>query len=268
MMLSRSFTHRAWAPLVIALAIPLTLQAQERVLGTWNGRVDKEMQLTIRGNSFSSNTISGQQLNGRFRLASPLPQQDGQLRVAVSRGRGDVSVIQQPSSANGYTAIVRMFDRDPGADSYRVTVYWTPSYTGRGNRDMNGRRDRDRDDRDDMGNRQGMGRGMGRGNARGGMNGSTMLRWSGDVDSDVEIRWGPNGVTQRNLRGNSLRNVRSSQSGGGILQGGTVAVSQRSGRGTIQVVQQPSAANGWTAVLRVRDPQPGYGHYDFDVTWQ
>ncbi len=267
MMLSRSFMRRAWTPLVIALAVPLSLQAQERVLGTWSGRVDKEMQLTIRGNSFSSNTISGQQLNGRFRLASALPQQDGQLRVAVSRGRGEVSVVQQPSSANGYTGIVRMLDRDPGADSYRVTVYWTPAYAGRGTRDMNGRRDRDRDDRDNMGNREGMGRGMGRGNARG-MNSSSVLRWSGDVDSEVEIRWGANGVTQRNLGGNSLRNVRSSQSGGGVIQGGTVAVSQRSGRGTIQIVQQPTATNGWTAVLRVHDPQPGYGHYDFDVIWQ
>src|SRR3954470_2169759 len=85
MMLSRSFTRRAWAPLVVALAVPLTLQAQERVLGTWNGRVDKEMQLTIRGENFSSNTISGQQLRGRFRLESPLPRQDGEVHVAVNR---------------------------------------------------------------------------------------------------------------------------------------------------------------------------------------
>ena len=258
MMLSRSFTRRIWAPLVIALAIPLTLQAQERELGTWNGRVDKEMQLTIRGQNFSSNTLSGQQLNGRFRLQSALPREDGELRVAVSRGRGEVSVVQQPSSANGYTAIVRMLDRDPGADSYRVTMYWTPMYAGRGNRDVNGR--------GNMGNRAGMDRGMGRG--RNGMNAGTVLRWTGDVDSDAEIRWGANGVTQRKLGGNTLRNVRSSQNGGGVMQGGTVTVSQRAGRGSVSVVQQPSAANGWTAVIRVHDPQPGYGHYDFDVNWQ
>ena len=83
MMLSRSFTRRAWAPLVIALAVPVTLQAQERVLGTWNGRVDKEMQLTIRGNNFSSNTLSGQQLNGRFRMQTALP------READGRAAGD-----------------------------------------------------------------------------------------------------------------------------------------------------------------------------------
>jgi len=25
--------------------------------------------------------------------------------------------------------------------------------------------------------------------------------------------------------------------------------------------------NGYTAVIRVRDPQGGYGLYDFDLTW-
>ena len=86
------------APLVMAVVMPLAAHGQESVLGTWNGRVDKEVQLTIRGNNVSSNTLSGQQLNGRFRLASSLPRQDGTVRVAVTNGRGDVSVVQQPSA--------------------------------------------------------------------------------------------------------------------------------------------------------------------------
>jgi len=247
MMRTRSFVLRAWVPLALVVASPLVVHAQETVLGRWSGRVDKEMQLTIRGNNVSSNTLSGQQLNGRFRLATPLPSQDGTVRVAVERGRGEVSVVQQPSASNGYTAIIRMLDRGSGADVYRVVAYFTPSNMGRRGR----------------GN---MGQGMGRGNNR--INNAATLRWMGDVDSEVEIRWGPNGVNQRNLGGSSLRNARSSQSGGGIIQGGSVTVSQRVGRGNVQIVQQPSAANGWTAVLRVHDPQPGYGHYDFDVTWQ
>ena len=255
MMHSRSFMRHAWAPLLLAMALPVAARAQERELGTWNGRVDKETQITIRGNNVSSNTISGQQLRGRFRLASPLPSEDGTVRVAVTSGRGEVSVVQQPSAQNGYTAIIRMLDRGSGADHYRVTVYFTPAYAGRGNRG--------RYDRGNMGNR-----GMGRQNGRAGMNRATVLRWSGDVDSDAEIRWGPNGVTQRNLGGNALRNTRSSQSGGGVYQGGSVSVTQRAGRGTVTVVQQPSASNGWSTVIRVHDPQPGYGHYDFDVNWQ
>ena len=93
--------RRLCAALAVALIVPLSSQAQETVLGTWNGRVDREVQLTIRGTNVSSTTLSGQQLNGRFRLATALPQQDGTVRVEATSGRGDVSVLQQPSSSNG-----------------------------------------------------------------------------------------------------------------------------------------------------------------------
>ena len=258
MMFSRSFMPRGWAALAIALAMPLAAHAQERVLGTWRGRVDKEMQITIRGNNVSSNTLSGTQLNGRFRLASALPREDGSVRVAVSGGRGEVTVVQQPTASNGYTAIIRMLDRNAGADNYRVTAYWTPTYASRGRQGANGRR------RDNVGN----GVGMGRGNIGRNRVNASVLRWTGDVDADAEIRWGSNSVTQRNIGGSALRAVRSSLSGGGVIQGGAVTVASRAGRGLVSVVQQPSASNGWTAVIRVHDPQPGYGHYDFNVSWQ
>ena len=233
------------------------------MLGTWHGRVDKEMQITIRGNRASSNTISGEQFNGRFRLASALPREDGTVRVAVSNGRGDVSVVQQPSASNDYTAVIRLFDRGSGADEYRVTAYWTPTYAERGNRGMNGR------GRAEMGNGVGNGAGIGRGNGvRRGVNGGAVLRWSGDVDADAEIRWGANGVNQRNVGGHALRGTRSSQSGGSVIRGGAISLTQRAGRGSVTVVQQPNAANGWMAVIRIHDPQPGYGHYDFDAIWQ
>ena len=40
------------------------------------------------------------------------------------------------------------------------------------------------------------------------------------------------------------------------------------GRGTVYVAQQPNASNGYTAVIRVRDPQGGYGFYDFEVDYR
>jgi hypothetical protein len=255
-MRNRSFVLRAWASFAIAVAMPLAAHAQERVLGTWRGRVDKEMQITIRGRSVSSNTLSGEQLNGRFRLESALPREDGTVRVAVSSGRGEVGVVQQPSASNNYTAIIRMLDRGSGADAYRVTAYWTPSVAMRGNRGGVGR------------GRGNMGNGVGRGNVGRNRMNAAVLRWTGDVDADAEIRWGANGVTQRTIGGSALRSARSSLSGGGFVQGGSVTVTSRAGRGSVSVVQQPSAANGWTAVIRVHDPQPGYGHYDFNVSWQ
>jgi hypothetical protein len=39
------------------------------------------------------------------------------------------------------------------------------------------------------------------------------------------------------------------------------------GRGTVTVIQQPTAANGYTAVVEIRDPQRGYGFYDLNLNW-
>jgi hypothetical protein len=45
-------------------------------------------------------------------------------------------------------------------------------------------------------------------------------------------------------------------------------ISQSSGRGQVYVAQQPSAYNGYTTVIRVRDPQGGYGYYNFEVGYR
>jgi len=45
-------------------------------------------------------------------------------------------------------------------------------------------------------------------------------------------------------------------------------IAQHQGRGTVYVAQQPTAYNGYTAIIRVRDPQGGYGYYDFEVDYR
>jgi hypothetical protein len=40
------------------------------------------------------------------------------------------------------------------------------------------------------------------------------------------------------------------------------------GRGDVSVVQQPTARNGYTAIIRVNDPRPRYGRYVFDVSYR
>jgi hypothetical protein len=47
-----------------------------------------------------------------------------------------------------------------------------------------------------------------------------------------------------------------------------VFVTDVNGRGSVSVVQQPSSYNGYTAVIRVYDPRPGYGDYGFDLNWR
>ncbi len=140
--------------------------------------------------------------------------------------------------------------RDPqgGAGDYRLNVSWQPTAGGEvgppfGRGSGRGRdRDRDRDSR-------------------------VALQWSGDVDGNLLITLRSGGISYKTVRGSDPRGIQSSFNG--LPAGsGNIDVTQREGRGQVTVIQQPTRENGYTAVLRVLDPQPGYGHYSFDVTWR
>jgi hypothetical protein len=222
-----------------ASAVP----AQERLF-EWTGRVDGEVRVVMRGDDVWTQDISGRNARRtRARVARALPTQAGVVRVQLLDGRGDVRVIQQPSSRNNYTTVVRIADRSGGADRYRLAAYWQP-VRGRWGYGSGG----------DIDDRFGYGSGM--------------LRWTGAVDDQVEIRIQGRNVDTRTLSGNGVRDVRANLNGRALPRRDvTVTVRERSGRGTVTVVQQPSQWNGYTAVIRVRDRQGGFGYYDFDVTW-
>jgi hypothetical protein len=44
--------------------------------------------------------------------------------VQLIEGRGNVEVIQQPSSRNNYQAIVLIRDSQGGADDYEIEIRW------------------------------------------------------------------------------------------------------------------------------------------------
>jgi hypothetical protein len=196
-------------------------------------------------------------------------------------------VVQQPSRQNGFTTIVRIADPGAGASNYRITAYWNGSYSNNGdvyNTNPNNRdnRDRDRDRRDRDRNRDDRGvynggdqRGGNNGDQRGVYNGGVAnganqaLRWSGNVDGQLEIRIQNGRVNYRTLSGQQPTNIRADAGNMNMPRGAAnVSVVQNQGRGSVTVVQQPSSFNGYTTVLRVDDPQGGYGFYDFSLLWR
>ena len=251
---------------LLAASAPALL-AQNRTLFTWTGRVDREVQISMRGRDVWTNSNDGGR--NRVRVESMLPRSDGYVRVQTQDGRGDVSVIQQPASWNNYTTVVRVRDKSSGSDRYQLSAYWESRYgdnRGRGN-NGNGRWGRDGDDDD----RNVPPRIDPRDRSNGGWNNSSgaALRWSGSVDSDVEIRLSGRQVDQRALSGGATRDARSSVIGGGLPRRDVqLVIAQHQGRGTVYVAQQPTAYNGYTAIIRVRDPQGGYGYYDFEVDYR
>jgi hypothetical protein len=262
-------------PLVIAGAP--ALMAQNRTLFTWTGRVDREVQITMRGRDVWTNGTDRQDTRGRANVESALPHSDGYVRVQALDGRGDVSVVQQPAAWNSYTTIVRVRDRSSGSDRYRVNAYWDSRNGddrggwgggGRPDGDDNGGWHRGSDgypSRIDPRDRSNGGWGYGNGS---GVGSGAALRWSGSVDGEVEIRLQGRRINERVLSGGVIRDERSSVVGDMPRRDAQVVIAQRQGRGTVYVAQQPSAYNGYTTVIRVRDPQGGYGYYDFEVDYR
>ena len=245
-----SITKSALLSIVLTLGATAALAAQERLF-EWTGRVDGETRVYMRGNDIWTQDIDGRRNRSQARAYRSLPATDGFVRVQRIDGRGEISVIQQPSRRNNYTTIVRVRDNQGrSADRYRFAAYWQSG--GRG----------DYGDVDDRNGRDGRW-----GNDRWGRNDGSM-RWSGSVDDEVEIRIQGRNVETRRLSGNVVRDVRANINGRALprrdLQ---IRVRERQGRGTVTVVQQPGQWNGYTAVIRVRDRQGGYGYYDFEVDW-
>lgn len=261
--------HSGWklsaiaAPAILLLTAASSVSAQrERELLAWNGSVDREVEITMRGNdAWVRGLGDNDRTNTRVRVISSLPRQDGYVGVSLRNGRGDVNVIQQPSARNNYTTVIRVRDRNSGAARYDLRAWWEPlNSAGWG-------RDRDRDRGPDW-NR-------GRGNDRDddwydrGRSTRLALSWSGRVDDVVEIRLRGGRVEYRVLSGQRLQDVRTDAGRRALPRDDAQYRLERvSGRGDVRIVQQPTPRNGYTTIIRVRDPNPGYGRYSFDLTWR
>ena len=239
-------------------------QAQGQELFEWAGRVDREVQVVMRGSQVSTRNVSNTETGrARTRVVMQLPRQDGEVVAQVLNGRGNVDVVQQPTSQNGYTTILRIVDAGAGSDNYRVVTYWqnyaNGDYVGNGARNRGRARGRQNDDYYPNSNYPN----------RNGQYNQSGLHWSGNVDGDLEMRIQNGQITYRNLTGAQPTSIRVSSGNMAMPRTDAQAtIAQAQGRGSIQVVQQPSSWNGYTTVIRVRDPQGGYGYYDFDLVWR
>jgi hypothetical protein len=224
------------AVLVFAAAAPLHAQ---RELFEWSGRVDQEILLTMRGRQVTATNV-GPSEPGQLgiNVMAAMPQRDGDVTVQLLDGRGSAEVVRQPTAANGFTTVVRIRDPQGGAGFYRVEADWQPVEAGEV--------------------------------ASAGVTNYAQhvaLRWSGDVDDDLEIMLSPTRVSYHTLKGHDPRQIESTLNG--IPDGAIgVHVAQHDGRDAVVVTQQPSPDNGYTAILRIHNHTSGFDHYSFDVIWE
>jgi len=205
----------------------------------WRGRVDGESIIRIRGDEVRVQTISGGGVRDeRYRFSSPLPSQEFQVNLVDAEGRGEVVLIEQPSSFNNYITSVRIRDRRGGAGDYSFALTWRRQTY----------RDRPRDDN---------------------WNNTTQrsLRWSGRVDGRDLLRIRGDRLwidheTGAPILGADYRFDRPLPSERRI-----VSVRKLHGRGTVRVIDQPSRDNGYTATILIEDRDGGSDQYEIEVSW-
>lgn len=91
----------------------------------WRGRVDNIVNITVSGSDVQSQDVTGSGLaNVSFNMAGHLASRPGTVTVRKRSGRGTVTVLEQPSIRNDFSAVIQI--RDPGAsdDNYEIEISW------------------------------------------------------------------------------------------------------------------------------------------------
>jgi len=91
----------------------------------WSGRVDDEIVIMIGGSRASVRTVTGDRVRDEnVSFDSPLPRQERRMNLRKLNGRGSVDLIEEPSSRNDYSAVVRIRDKKSGTDEYEFELRW------------------------------------------------------------------------------------------------------------------------------------------------
>ncbi len=205
----------------------------ERV--TWSGRVDDEVLIACRENTCEPSIRSGQPVvRDRYQFSRPMPEEDFRVSLVEKEGRGDVRLAQQPSAANGYSAVVQIRDTEGGSSDYSFTLGW----------ERTGRQERGR-----LFTERG-------------------LLWSGRVDGQVRVivqgrEARADVLTGAPVSGDRVQFDRELPS----RPTSNVTVRRRRGRGRVGLVEYPSSRNGYRIVFQIDDFDGGADQYEVEVGW-
>jgi hypothetical protein len=96
-----------------------------------------------------------------------------------------------------------------------------------------------------------------------------LFDWRGNVDQEIRVQMQGGRTSVMAMGPREMTGYDNARAMSGVpATNGYVTVQMRQGRGNADVVQQPTAQNGYTTVVRVRDTQSGAGSYDISAFWQ
>jgi hypothetical protein len=232
----------------------------------WRGQVDGIDEILIRGGEVRVRHLAAKPIQRQdHRFTSPLPEWDVDLELYKIEGRGDVELIEEPSSWNEYTAVVRIDDSDHIGDGYyEFELTWNErdSWGDWGDRDDRNPWD-DEDDGDDADDDDPDTDVWSWDDDRDG----GAFRWEGRVDigAEIRVRGGEHEVSDAG--GQGTQEYRSRFTADLPEAELPVSLRQLDGRGRIELIQSPNADNGYTAVVRIDDSDSGDDTYAFELSW-
>jgi hypothetical protein len=92
---------------------------------TWKGRVDDDVRIVVRGGTAETQTIGGTALpDGIANFSASLPPRRVSVTLSNKKGRGQISIEQQPSRENDFAVVIRITDPKGGASEYEFELSW------------------------------------------------------------------------------------------------------------------------------------------------
>ncbi|HWQ32143.1 MAG TPA: RICIN domain-containing protein [Blastocatellia bacterium] len=94
------------------------------------------------------------------------------------------------------------------------------------------------------------------------------MTWRGMVDGTLRVEVRGATITEKATEGSPYTNSNYQFTASLPRRAAFVSVSRRRGRGSVEVIEQPSEYNNFTAVVQIRDRQGGSDNYEFVLRWQ
>lgn len=212
----------------------------------WEGEVDGACVLHVRGNRIDIEDRQGRPVaRERHRFFDILPDVRQDVRMDVAQGRDTVRILQQPAPANNYTLSVLVEDRPGGAALYSLAFYWRPGARSSFN---------------DFFTTEPRRRNLNAGEDR--------ATWSGRVDDEAIVECSRNQCRASQTRGLPVERERFHFTRALPSRELRVSLDDVQGRGEVQLMEQPSAGNNYTARVRVTDRPGGSADYAFSLYWR
>jgi hypothetical protein len=202
----------------------------------WSGRVDEEAIVSCQGKRCVSSALKGAPVAAeRFKFSKPLPARYVDVRLDSALGRGQIVLVEQPRERNNYTARVSIRDPQAGSGEYSFTLGWNVSSGGNAPEPPDA--------------------------ARG-------MIWTGAVEGRIRVTvQGGSSLSEvvqgRPIGGERADFLRPLPSSAELHP----VVRKLRGRGRVEMVEYPSAANHFRLVFEIIDTEGGADNYEVEVDW-